>query len=227
MTISLRQIKDKLLDLFNDKQRTELRFQKQWHEFSWEDILVKLKDYWYSYRYLDEIEKYVEFNETKRILDVGCGITSVLNIIQGDKYGIDPLIEEYKKLYPLDKSIMWMVGYGEDIPFDDSFFDIVFCSNVLDHSDNPPIVISEIKRVIKNNGKLVLTVDIFRDKKKRDKAHPHSLTEKDVDDLLVSDFQILFKKLSPINAQIYNFMKGKITKIDYREIVVVGETQIE
>ena len=216
-----------MINLYFNKEQIKLRFQKQWKEFSWEDILNKLKDYWHIYRYMDEIEKYVEF-ENRKILDVGCGVISVLNIIPGERYRIDPLMDRHKKLYILNKNISRKRAYGEAIPSDNSFFDVGFCSNVLDHTDNPTKCISEIGRVLTNKGKLVLTVDIFEKRRERDKVHPsYSLDIGDILNLLQGDFEILFKKMSPINAQVYNFMKEKVTKMQYKECIIIAEKKVE
>jgi ubiquinone/menaquinone biosynthesis C-methylase UbiE len=212
-----------LLKMFKGKQDKELTFQKQWKQFPWPEVLGKLREYWSSYRYIHEILECIELDESKRVLDVGCGVVSVLNILPGIRYGIDPLVDQYKKLYPLDKNITWKKNHGEKISFEDSFFDVVFCSNVLDHTENPKVVMSEMRRVLKTNGKLVLTIDIFSDKRTRDLAHPHSLQNKDVDVLLSNGWNIMLDRMSTINAQVYNLVIDSIADSDYKERVIVAE----
>ena len=216
-------IQAKLLNLFSDKKMAELRFQKKWSQFQWSDVLGKLKEYWYSYRYMDEIQNILQFDENKKILDVGCGVVSILNLLPGIRYGIDPLLEQYRRLYPLDNDIKWVTGCGENMPFDNSSFDIVFCSNVLDHTDNPALAISEINRVLKSKGMLVLTVDMFTETRKRDHAHPYCLGKGDLERLLDNSFNILFDQMSPINAQVYNFMKHNLVQNDYKERIIVAQ----
>jgi ubiquinone/menaquinone biosynthesis C-methylase UbiE len=172
---------------------------------------------------MDDICKYVDFEDNKRILDIGCGVISVLNLIPGERYGIDPLMKEYKNMFKLDKNITWSKGYGEKILFDNDFFDIVFCTNVLGHTENRSKVLSEIKRVLKNKGKLVLTVDVFDEKEGRDPAHPHSFLEADVNNLLPNNFRILFNKKSSIGAQVYAFVKGKVRQGGHKEQILIAE----
>jgi 2-polyprenyl-6-hydroxyphenyl methylase/3-demethylubiquinone-9 3-methyltransferase len=43
-------------------------------------------------------------------------------------------------------------GTGENLPFQDNSFDVVFCCNVLEHVSDLPKVIAEISRVLKNGG---------------------------------------------------------------------------
>ncbi len=180
------------------KRRSELNFQKFWAAM-YKNNVDKVREYWEKYRYLSEIEKLVNFGDS-RILDVGCGISSSLNHIEGkEKYGIDPLMDEYKKIFNYSSSIHLRKASGENIPFPSETFDVVICSNVLDHTENPRKTLSEIHRVLKKKqGKLILAVEIFPStkKKKRGAAHPYNLTINDLRNLL-SSFQIIFHRTSP------------------------------
>jgi len=48
--------------------------------------------------------------------------------------------------------IKYEKGTGENLPFQNSTFDVVFCCDVLEHVRDLPEVISEISRVLKNGG---------------------------------------------------------------------------
>lgn len=63
-------------------------------------------------------------------------------------------------------------GVGENIPFPDEFFDAVFCSNALDHVEDPKKTVEEIHRVLKKGGYFILTVEIF---KRREKGYQTSI----------------------------------------------------
>ncbi|KKT52734.1 MAG: Methyltransferase type 11 [Candidatus Yanofskybacteria bacterium GW2011_GWF1_44_227] len=43
------------------------------------------------------------------------------------------------------------------LPFEDGKFDIILCTEVLEHLHSPHVAISEMKRVLKVGGKLILT----------------------------------------------------------------------
>jgi len=185
------------------KETVELRFQKRWQAYSKQEIDAKVREYWIQYRYLDDILSTIELSK-KTILDIGCGVVSVLHIIEnGCKIGIDPLFIRYNKMYGkgIYRDIQGINACGEKLPFKESSFDVVFCSNVLDHVDRPGEVVSEVKRVLRIDGILILTVDVFESKTARDVAHPHSLTEEDVSTLL-GDFRIIWAKRSTSRAQI-------------------------
>lgn len=90
----------------------------------------------------------------KKILDVGCGIKPYEVLFKNSKYiGID--IEggghknEYKKA---DKYFD-----GKNIPFGDNFFDLVICTQVIEHTLEYEYLLKEIYRVLKNKGTLILT----------------------------------------------------------------------
>jgi len=186
----------RLVPISWDKQAVELSFQAIWvTEFK--DKKHEVLEYWERYRYLNEIKTIVKIHEDTKILDVGCGISTVLHFLNGKKYGIDPLAESYKNLYKYPGDIHIQKAESEDIPFMNEFFDIVFCSNVLDHVTDPHKAIDNILRVLKKNGYFVLTVEIFKEQTQRDPAHPHSLTKTDVVNLVGNRFQILFERESP------------------------------
>lgn len=56
-----------------------------------------------------------------------------------------------------DKSFDFMVGDAQELPFEDESFDVVVCSEVIEHVDHPGNVLSEINRVLVPGGVLVLS----------------------------------------------------------------------
>jgi len=92
-------------------------------------------------------------------LDLGCGNgTFGRSLALKDVYGLD--IDEkvikntsnngyYKKVLPAAAS---------DNPFPDSFFGTVFANCALEHMDKIDQVISEVRRVLKRDGKFIFTV---------------------------------------------------------------------
>lgn len=136
------------LDRIISKSEGELIFQTAWAErFNGNE--GRILEFWRKYRCLDEIKKFCRFADTTKVLDVGCGISSVLHFVGGERYGIDPLAGEYLKFYCYPKDVVIKEGAGEAIPFPNHYFDVVFCSNVLDHTEDPRRVVGEILRVLK------------------------------------------------------------------------------
>ena len=112
---------------------------------------------------------------------------------------------------------------GEYLPFDDGFFDLVFCTNVIDHVTDPRDTIGHVVRVLKPNGYFVLTVELFEEQIQRDAAHPHSLRKSDVMQLIQEPFKIVMEKESPwIGMQRY-VDGGRKSK--QQELILVGLDQ--
>jgi len=98
-------------------------------------------------------------NEGKCVLDVGCGGGFLAE--EAAKYGlettgIDPskasLVEARANAKSSGLDIDYHEGFGEDLPFEDETFDIVFCCDVFEHVKDFPKVIEEIGRVLKPGG---------------------------------------------------------------------------
>jgi len=45
-----------------------------------------------------------------------------------------------------------------DLPFKDGEFDVVLCMSVIEHLEEPLVVIKEMRRVLKNGGKIIISV---------------------------------------------------------------------
>ena len=86
-----------------------------------------------------------------RILEIGAGTGYQANILRELGYNVVP-IDLHSRLHA-EYSKLNIVEYdGENIPFPDSNFDVVFSSNVLEHIYNLKKIQDEIKRVLKPGG---------------------------------------------------------------------------
>jgi SAM-dependent methyltransferase len=208
----------RLMPFFINKYYSELSFQRRWVRL-FAGQQAKVLEYWKRYRCFDDIERICAFDDSKMVLDVGCGISTVLHYVKGHRFGIDPLADEYLRIYQYPPGITVRKGFGEDIPFPDAHFDVVFCSNVIDHTTDPRATMDEIRRVLKVGGHLVLTVELFDERQARDLAHPHSVTKADVDVLVRGGFERLFEKTEPWMLA-FDYVNGSM-KVDGEQLIVV------
>jgi ubiquinone/menaquinone biosynthesis C-methylase UbiE len=93
------------------------------------------------------------------ILDVGCGEGTRLNYLAKNNkgaVGIDVskyAIQLANKKFPGNKHL---VADCEKIPFPDGRFDLVYSAFVFEHLDNPEKVFTEMGRVLKTGGSMVI-----------------------------------------------------------------------
>jgi SAM-dependent methyltransferase len=154
-----------------------------WQRANWADLYqqpatkAKALEYWNSHRFLQQIRNRVPFDDGTLVLDVGCGISTVLEFLPGRRYGIDPLADKYRSVYAYPADLVIRRAYGEAIPFPDRHFDVVFCSNCIDHTEDAPRTVAEVRRVLKDRGWFVLTCEVFEtDLGVRNAGHPYSMT---------------------------------------------------
>jgi SAM-dependent methyltransferase len=102
-----------------------------------------------------------EFYVGKKVLDIGCGPRGSLEWAVGSTaVCVDPLAKEYGKLGANSHKMVYVHTGAEDLPFPDESFDIVTSINNLDHVSNVNTALSEISRVLKDEGTFLLYVDL-------------------------------------------------------------------
>jgi len=93
-----------------------------------------------------------------RYLDIGCGngFISEQFVHKYKVYGIDishNALSEAEK-----KGIITQRVDKDELPFEDGFFDVVVCLDVLEHLLNPESMTKEVYRVLNKNGKFIVCV---------------------------------------------------------------------
>ncbi|KKQ94691.1 MAG: hypothetical protein A3E68_02020 [Candidatus Levybacteria bacterium RIFCSPHIGHO2_12_FULL_39_39] len=212
----------KIADIFLDKLSGEYIYQSKWAE-DFKDNKQKVLDFWKKYYDFNKIKRLCQLKKESRVLDIGCGISTILHYVEGKKYGIDPLADEYLKLYSYPKDISLKKEEGEKLSFKNNYFDAIFCINVLDHVNDPKKVLKEAHRVLKNGGFFVVIVDIFKKNYKRDSAHPFSFTKKDILSLVNDNFKLIFEKEIKVSPSLltYYVLKGKVKPNQIRGLTLV------
>jgi uncharacterized protein YbaR (Trm112 family) len=105
------------------------------------------------------------------VLEIGCGNGVVRHFLNRDVeyWGTDPdkdwilhpLYSYTRDIFPcLNEPFPFIQGVGEYLPFKDESFDNVIITATLDHVNSPSQVFEESYRVLKDKGKMLLTVGI-------------------------------------------------------------------
>ena len=94
-----------------------------------------------------------------RLLDIGCGKMPYKKYIMENSK-----VNEYVGL-DIDDALTYdpdikpdAVWSGEEIPFEDSYFDTIFLTEVLEHCPDPSLLLKEALRVLKPQGIIFFTV---------------------------------------------------------------------
>jgi len=125
---------------------------------------IVISRYEFALSLLNIISKFRNITETTKILEVGSGPHGVsLFYPKGMRIALDPLACCYRKEFSFIQDgtdALIVQGIGESLPFPNNIFDCVISDNVIDHTENAHKVLSEIKRVLKNDGLFLLTVNL-------------------------------------------------------------------
>ncbi len=93
--------------------------------------------------------------ENSAILDVGCGLKPYRFLFKTENYlGIDIETGGHSNQ---EKHVDKFYD-GENIPFDDRSFDVVICTQVLEHAYKPEKIIAECSRVLRPDGKIFISM---------------------------------------------------------------------
>lgn len=117
--------------------------------------------YWHSKRIKEIIKLSVP---TKgRLLDVGChsGLLTkeiIKHVKPDDIYGIDISVRAIEKAKKRIKNGKFKVADAHKLPYENSFFNVLFCLEMLEHVDYPKVVIRELYRVLKKDGYAIILV---------------------------------------------------------------------
>lgn len=85
-----------------------------------------------------------------KVLDIGCEEGELHSLINNKNvYGLD--------LNPKRQKERVTKGNAENLPYKDSVFDTLISGELIEHLENPDNFLKESKRVLKNNGIIIIT----------------------------------------------------------------------
>ena len=129
-------------------------------------------------KYLDEIDDDLTDNyftpvideildkipQPSRVCDVGCGngvfSISIKNRTNCTLLGVDGSKHAIVQAKQIGFDDVYEIGdfCSETLPFNDNYFDLVFCKDVLEHLLDPRFLVAEIARITRQNGYCVIHV---------------------------------------------------------------------
>jgi len=116
---------------------------------------------YYHHYWNNQIIKMTNADKNACVLDYGCGTGILLEDLvkkYSQVYGIDVSPDMIKRIKINNNNLKSInVTCGENLPFKDNFFNVIFCRGSLHHVENLEKGISEIFRVLKNEGELILS----------------------------------------------------------------------
>lgn len=232
---------------WKEAQKAEMGWWLEGNRAKWDmSEMARLHRVKYS-KLMEKIGILIGAGKNDKVLDLGCGPSCTsMYFPYGKKYGVDPLIDEFRKAgYPLPKRMVFRKGTGESIPFRKGFFDTVMCLNAIDHSRSPPKVIDECARVLKPEGHLILEVYVHNPvtafalktaestRRFRQEPHPYFFTAKELFGLVSRRFEIADVIISecdqrlqiPDNGSVRNRARAALKKALVKEYIIVGKVK--
>jgi SAM-dependent methyltransferase len=128
---------------------------------------IEQSHWWYTGRrkiltsFVEDICRRVT-DRRPRILDVGCGTGANLLMLSefGDAEGVD--VSEDALAFCRERGLKNVkLGAAEQLPYEDDTFDLVTALDVVEHLDDDLAGLSEMRRVLRPGGRVLLFVPTF------------------------------------------------------------------
>ena len=118
-------------------------------------------------KYIPKIEKiksYLALKPTNKLLDIGVGYGSFLNLIEEtldiETYGLDPYSESIEITRRYTKADIRNGRIEDSVwPFDFKF-EIITCFDVIEHLENPSVFFKHVKQYISPDGIIIATTPL-------------------------------------------------------------------
>jgi ubiquinone/menaquinone biosynthesis C-methylase UbiE len=130
----------------------------------------------------------------KTVLDIACGSgygTKLLAKNAKKVYGVDiaPEVVEYAQENYGVPNAEYLVGDGESIPLEDNTVDVVISFETIEHIKHYTQFLEEVRRVLKDEGLLVLSTPNELEFAEGNHYHLHEFKEQELKDLLGKQYK--------------------------------------
>ncbi len=206
----------------------ELKKQQEFYDRGWRTELEAGKEQRGNLRTnLDFLSQTNLLKPNDRILEIGCGIGSIVSELSGQGHDItgtdisSRAIEYGRKKY---SDINLQVQSAEELQFEDQMFDVVLSFDLFEHIARVDRHISEVYRVLKEDGLYLLQTPnkysnvifetLYHKSLKWRRVHPSLHTPAQLKRRLARHgFQTQFVKMNPINEFTLNKLRKKFGPI--------------
>lgn len=112
---------------------------------------------------LQKMLNLAKINEKDRVIDIGCGEGFLLKEIKNvaELVGTDiskTALNRAKEILTSRPEIKLVKADAQRMPISDDYFDVILCSEMLEHVPYPKIVLKEFYRILKKTGNFVISI---------------------------------------------------------------------
>lgn len=203
----------------------ELKKQQEFYDRGWRSELEAGKEQRGNLQTnLDFLAQTNLLKPNDRILEIGCGIGSIVSELSGHSYDITGTdISTQAINYGLKKynNIKLLIQPTENLQFEDHSFDVVLSFDLFEHIAKVDRHISEVRRVLKEDGLYLLQTPnkysnvifetMYHKSLKWRRAHPSLHTPAQLKRRFSKHgFQTEFVKMNPVNEFTLNKLRKKL-----------------
>lgn len=116
-----------------------------------------------EYLVLHKMINLARMTEKDKVIDIGCGEGFLLKEVKNvaELVGTDiskTALNRAKEILTSRPEIKLVKADAQRMPISDDYFDVILCSEMLEHVPYPKIVLKEFYRILKNNGSFVISI---------------------------------------------------------------------
>lgn len=167
----------------------------QFFEKRWKNKMIKKLGINGYLEYLQQnarqILKFYELNPSfdgLKILEIGSGFCGIVSVVDAElKVAVDPVLIYFPHMIGQRYDAVYLPVKAEELTDTTVLYDIVFCSNTLNHVDKPKVVLGNIYELMKTKGSLYLDIHFQR----MSHVHPHTFNRSKIVSLVERYFSIV------------------------------------
>ncbi|MFC1626982.1 class I SAM-dependent methyltransferase [Patescibacteria group bacterium] len=172
------------------------KYQTRQSDYHWQQISNSIFKHnaYVSARY-NQVVNLVPKNKNLKVLDIGCGDGVLLSLISqkisADLTGVDLDVDSLKTAKTKVKA-KFIKANAYKLPFKANAFNLIISSEIIEHLSDTKKYLSEITRVVKSKGLVIITTPVKISEIPEDKMHVQEFTSQE----LKSSLQKYFKQVS-------------------------------